>query len=183
MVIITMWVRFPLRVLSYFKLSKFMKQKVEFEIDVPDGKKAVWKDGKVAFEDIKPQLPKTWKEFCNQNALKLDEFCISNTSYLTEVNIDERNEIYDRNVLPNKQAAEQHLALIQLHQLRDCYRQGWKPDCSDDSKKWCIIKYYNKPSIDFYYGRIEFLSFQTKELAEEFLSNFRDLIEQAGDLI
>ena len=160
-----------------------MKQKVEFEIDVPDGKKAVWKDGKIAFEDIKPQLPKTWKEFCNQNALKLDEFCISNTSYLTEVNIDERNEIYDRNVLPNKQAAEQHLALIQLHQLRDCYRQGWKPDCSDDSKKWCIIKYYNKPSIDFYYGRIEFLSFQTKELAEEFLSNFRDLIEQAGDLI
>ena len=106
-----------------------MKQKVEFEIDVPDGKKAVWKDGKVAFEDIKPQLPKTWKEFCNQNALKLDEFCISNTSYLTEVNIDERNETSDRNVLPSKQAAEQHLALMQLHQLRDCYRQGWKPDC------------------------------------------------------
>lgn len=39
-----------------------MKQTVE--IEVPDGKKAVWKDGKVDFEDIEPQLPNTWKEFC-----------------------------------------------------------------------------------------------------------------------
>ena len=33
------------------------------EIEVPDGKKAVWKDNTIIFEDIKPQLPKTWKEF------------------------------------------------------------------------------------------------------------------------
>ena len=42
-----------------------MKQTIE--IEVPDGKKAVWKDGKVIFEDIKhdpPRFPKTWKEFC-----------------------------------------------------------------------------------------------------------------------
>lgn len=158
-----------------------MKQTIE--IEVPDGKKAIWKEGKIVFKDIKPQLPKTWKEFCDQNALKLDEYFIDNASYMIGVNVDERNETSDRNVLPNKQAAEQHLALMQLHQLRDCYRQGWIPDCSDDSKKWCILKYYNKPSIDFYYSRIEFLSFQTKEIAEEFLYNFRDLIEQAGDLI
>ena len=29
----------------------------------------------------------------------------------------------------------------------------------------------------------QFLSFQDRERAEEFLTNFRDLIEQAGDLI
>ena len=35
-----------------------MKQTIT--IEVPDGKKAVWKDNKVVFEDIKkPQLPKT----------------------------------------------------------------------------------------------------------------------------
>ena len=39
-----------------------MKQTIE--IEVPDGKKAVWKDNKVIFEDIKPRLPKTWEEFC-----------------------------------------------------------------------------------------------------------------------
>ena len=38
-----------------------MKQTIE--IEVTDGKKAVWKDNKVIFEDIKPQFPKTWEEF------------------------------------------------------------------------------------------------------------------------
>lgn len=28
-----------------------------------------------------------------------------------------------------------------------------------------------------------FLSFQTREIAEQFLENFKDLIKQAGDLI
>ena len=31
-----------------------MKQTIE--IEVPDGKKAVWKDGTIVFEDIKPKL-------------------------------------------------------------------------------------------------------------------------------
>ena len=158
-----------------------MRQTIE--IEVPDGKKAVWKDGKVVFEDIKPLLPKTWEKFCEQNKVKRGEYFLDYDSSILEAIKGERYKNTDRNILPSKQAAEQHLALMQLHQLRDCYRQGWKPDCSDDSKKWCILKYHNKPSIDFYYRRIEFLSFQTKEIAEEFLSNFRDLIEQAGDLI
>ena len=111
------------------------------------------------------------------------EYCIKINSHIIKLVSSERDEREDRNILPNEKAAEQHLALMQLHQLRDCYRQGWKPDCSDDSKKWCILKYDNKPSIDFYYSRIEFLSFQTKELAEQFLKNFKELIIQAGDLI
>ena len=51
-----------------FKEIKSMKQTIE--IEVPDGKKVVWKDGKVVFEDIKPQLPKTWENFCKQNRIK-----------------------------------------------------------------------------------------------------------------
>lgn len=160
-----------------------MKQKIELEIDVPDGKKAVWKDGKLVFEDIRPQLPKTWKEFCNQNALKLDEYFIDYDCRLTGINVDKRDEISDRNVLPSKQAAEQHLALMQLHQLRDCYRQGWIPNYTNDSYKWCILKRGNKFSIDIHFNWIEFLSFQSSELADQFLTNFRDLIEKAGDLI
>ena len=81
---------------------------------------------------------------------------------------------------------EAHLALIQLHQLRDCYRQGWLPDTS---KKYVIGRYYDpntnliKLGIVMYYNTFKFLSFQTEELAQEFLNNFRELIEQAGDLI
>lgn len=158
-----------------------MKQIIE--IEVPDGKKAVLKDGKVTFEDVTSGLPTTWREFCNKFPVSNMEYCIKINSHIIKLVSSERDEREDRNILPNEKAAEQHLALMQLHQLRDCYRQGWKPDCSDDSKKWCILKYDNKPSIDFYYSRIEFLSFQTKELAEQFLKNFKELIIQAGDLI
>lgn len=42
-----------------------MKQTIE--IEVPDGKKAIWKDGNIVFDDIKSCLPKTWEEFCKQN--------------------------------------------------------------------------------------------------------------------
>ena len=160
-----------------------MKQKVEFEIDVPDGKKAVWKDNKVIFEDIKPPLPKTWKEFCKQNKIKKGECCLNAFSDILESGECGRDSYVDKNMLPNKQAAEQHLALMQLHQLRDCYRQGWIPDYTNVSKKWCITKYTNKISIGWTLGSIEFLSFQSEEIAKLFLENFRDLIEKAGDLI
>ena len=75
---------------------------------------------------------------------------------------------------------------MQLHQLRDYYRQGWEPITSNG----CAIKRYYDPSMDIikleivtYYCTSKFLSFQTEEIAKEFLTNFRDLIEQAGDLI
>lgn len=158
-----------------------MKQTIE--IDVPDGKKAVWKDGQIIFEDLKPQLPKTWKEFCDQNALKLDEYFIDNASYMIGVNVDERNETSDRNVLPSKQAAEQHLALMQLHQLRDCYRQGWNPSYLYDEQKYNIINDVGLIEIRCSNRRVSFLSFQTREIAEQFLKNFEALIIQAGDLI
>ena len=126
-----------------------MKQTIE--IEVPDGKKAVWKEGKVVFEDIKPKLPKTWEEFCKQNKVKI-------------------------------KATEQHLALMQLHQLRDCYRQGWVPTLNKTS--FGIIRRVGGDlGTDRFMYSSRFLSFQSEEIAEEFLNNFRDLIEQAGDLI
>ena len=158
-----------------------MKQTIE--IEVPDGKTAVWKDGKLVFEDIEPQLPKTWEEFCKQNAATDDEYFIDGSCYITRCVYGERNTIIDRNMLPSKQAAEQHLALMQLHQLRDCYRQGWKPNYEYGSINVNIEKQDNTPIIIKVIQREAFLSFPTQELAEQFLNNFKDLIEQAGDLI
>lgn len=160
-----------------------MKQTID--IEVPDGKKAVWKDGKLMFEDIKTQLPKTWKQFCLQNKVKEGECFIGATCYIRGANVDERSAIFDRNILTNKHAAEQHLALMQLHQLRDCYRQGWTPYYSYQSKNpiWYIAKYHDAFTINFSFNRVSFLAFNTRELSEQFLTNFKDLIEQAGDLI
>lgn len=158
--------------------------KKTIEIEIPDGKKAVWKDNKVVFEDIKPKLPKTWEEFCELYPKQEGEAYIEEDGYIQAINIgSSRCEILDKNMLPSKKAAEQHLALMQLHQLRDCYRQGWVPDYLGESWKWCIIKYYNRLIVSTTGNFSKFLSFQSKEIAQEFLDNFRDLIEKAGDLI
>ena len=158
-----------------------MKQTIE--IEVPDGKKAVWKDDRLIFEDIKPQLPKTWEEFCRQNKIEKNECYLDACSCIEKALIRERCEDSDRNVLPNKQVAEQHLALMQLHQLRDCYRQGWEPNWRNTSSKHCIRKQGNSYIIVCCGISVTFLSFQSREIAYEFLTNFRELIEQAGDLI
>ena len=160
-----------------------MKQTIE--IEVPDGKKAVCKDGTIVFEDIKHELPKTWEEFCEQNEVKNGECYISSQSDVTGVfayNYLHRRETLDRNILPNKKAAEQHLALMQLHQLRDCYRKGWVPTV-DKVSFGIIRKVEGDLDTDIFMYSSRFLSFQSEEIAKEFLDNFRDLIEQAGDLI
>ena len=95
----------------------------------------------------------------------------------------DRSYVYDRNTLPNKQSAEAHLALIKLHQLRDCYRQGWKPNLTIPESIFAIFCTKGKYSVEEFIYSSEFLSFQSKQLAQEFLNNFRDLILQAGDLI
>ena len=158
-----------------------MKQTIE--IEVPDGKEAVWKDGKVVFEDIKPQLPRTWEEFCENYKASKGEAYINTCSDIVKllINGDKRAKIEDRNILPSEQAAEAHLAYMQLHQLRDCYRQGWKPKLQDCN--FTIVYNIEWKLVVGAYQSSRFLSFQSKEIADEFLTNFRELIEQAGDLI
>ena len=160
-----------------------MKQTIE--IEVPDGKKAVWKDNKIVFEDIKPPLPKTWDEFCEQNLIKRGEYFLNSFSTSEQGTCETiRHKDSDRNILPNKQATEQHLVLMQLHQLRDCYRQGWTPDWNNSiQNKYVIYNLEGKFAISPYYCHSHFLAFQNEKRAEEFLTNFRDLIGQAGDLI
>lgn len=134
-------------------------------------------------ELTKVELPKTWEEFCSQFNMQYGEYYIYIDSSIKENSDDYRNSIFDRNMLPSKEAAEQHLALMQLHQLRDCYRQGWKPDWGSNHCKYSIISDKKilcvVPSINCSC----FLSFQSEEIAKLFLKNFRSLIEEAGDLI
>lgn len=90
-----------------------MKQTIE--IEVPEGKKAVWKDNKVIFEDIKPELPKTWEEFCEKYSIKDEECFIRDNSDIGPIFLLNRSNSMDKNVLSTKEAAESHLALMQLH--------------------------------------------------------------------
>ena len=164
-----------------------MKQTIE--IEVPDGKKAIWKDNKVVFEDKHP-LPKDWEEyftfhFPKTGKLPENHYVWANTEVFFDcpTNSDYISLLQTKNILTSDIAAKQHFALMQLHQLRDCYRQGWKPDWNKDSNKYCIEKNNYDYDIVIYNSLPHFLAFQSKEIAEEFLNNFRELIEEAGDLI
>ena len=157
-----------------------MKQIIE--IEVPEGKQAIWKDCKVVFEDIFPKLPETWEEFCELYPIKEEECYIDDCSVINEKN-GLRARTADQNVLPSREAAEAYLALMRLHQLRDCYRQGWVPDYKRLDYKYCICNDGNNYVIVQIVDRSRFLTFKSKEIAEKFLTNFEYLIEQAGDLI
>ena len=167
-----------------------MKQTIE--IEVPDGKKAVWKDNKVVFEDIKhdpPRFPKTWEEFCEFYPIPRGSACIDRDSNLLFRWDNRRCDLFDRNVLPSEKAAKSHRALMQLHQLRDCYRGDWIPTLKVSDDRYGIGYFYsnNTGRIELSVGRCccssMFLTFPTLKMASEFLTNFRELIEQAGDLI
>lgn len=74
---------------------------------------------KVKYE--KKKLPKTWEKFCEDYPRKKDEayFDIGSQICICEQDSDYRDKDTDKNLLPSKQIAEEHLALMQLHQLRD----------------------------------------------------------------
>lgn len=160
----------------------------ELKIEIPDGyeideEKSSFTN--IVFKKKVIKLPKTWEEFCEQNPSKI-EYYIDNCSIIKGHNgLDGlRRSDKDRNLLSTIEDAEAHLALIQLHRLRDVYRQGWKPDYSNiNEKRWVIYYCNNTINITDYTAIHRFLSFPTKEIAEQFLENFKNLIELAKELI
>lgn len=124
----------------------------------------------VAFtlEELEVKLPSTFDEYlerCAKWGIKVEEY-----------------EYIDIN--------PQIEALKKLILLRDFYNNGWKPDWDKlIEDKYHIEKDYDRETkvISFDVGITfrpsTFLTFNNSEYAHEFLTNFRDLIEQAGDLI
>lgn len=72
---------------------------------------------------------------------------------------------------------------MDLIQLRDCYRDGWKPDWSEGSVKYSIVNYNGKIDMKENISNSRLLSFPTPNLRNKFFSNFRDLIKTAIELI
>ena len=129
-------------------------------------------------ELIGDRLPKTWDEYCAKQGEVGDKIKASlDIAYMT----------INKHIFSDYKQAQAHIALMKLHLLRDEYRQGWKPDWSDNcykyGVKWNIIPRKKELMVTWRNYDPLFLSFPTEEIAYEFLTNFRELIEQAGDLI
>ena len=81
-------------------------------------------------------------------------------------------------------------ALKKLILLRDFYNNGWKPDWNDYLvSKYAIMRTYNReegiclPIVSYTCDPRSFLVFNSNKNANEFLDNFGEFIEEAGDLI
>ena len=182
------------------QISLYKEMKEERNIKLTLDKAIEWfkKGGELkeialqAFTEIELNpLPRNWEEFCEKYPIQDHEAFINyangNITVCKEcagsgLGIWMRKPEKDRCKCVSQKSAESHLAMIQLEQLRDCWRQGWKP-IWDISHKWCIRLDGNGLAIGIVTTVSRFLTFPTKEMAEEFLECFRDLIEKAGDLI
>ena len=140
--------------------------KEKIEIEVPEGYTAKFNQETMKIELVKKDTkPKTWKE------------CYDNY-------IDEEPTIWTP-ILVSKEEAEAFRALSQLRQLYKVWIKDWVPDYSHSSYGTFGIRRYNKEQefriLDV--GTSGLLIFPTKEMAEEFLDCFRDLIETAKILL
>ena len=158
----------------------------EQTITIPENMELVKiSDTEYKIVEKKSKLPQSWSEFCEQNPIKKGESWIGTHSAINEVTnlYGEKRLSYWDNLLPNKEYAEAILALCQLIQLRDCYRQGWKPDYKEETqKKYSIEFYQDELKTDFKYNFQLIFTFQTYELRDEFFNNFKDLIEKTKPL-
>ena len=132
---------------------------------------------KIIFKEIKKELPKKWKDLGFVSGYYID---VASRIRVSSVQIFDEDH---KNIFFTEEQAEASVALAQLTQLREVYRQGWTPDWSNGINKFCIFMNGNKLDIDIWTYYNGFLAFQDRQTAKLFLENFRDLIKQASPLL
>jgi hypothetical protein len=155
-------------------------QMKELKINVPKGYE-IDKD-KSTFENIVFKeinvLPSSWENLGLIQGFYVNG--VSKVEFYGVVKIAYTN----KNTFKTEEQAEASIALAQLSQLRDVYRQGWEPDwLNNNSSKYCIYIHSDSISTVGLTYTTHFLSFKDKETADLFLENFRDLIEKAKPLM
>lgn len=131
----------------------------------------------IVFKKKQPKFPKTWEDLKNISGFFVSETCE------IEREVGAKTYHTNKNLFATREQADASLALAQLSQLREVYRQGWKPDWNDRNTKWCIHLDNDKVVVGLWYTTHKFLAFQSKEIAQEFLDNFGVLILSAKPLM
>ena len=152
----------------------------EFKIQVPEGYEIDRENStfeKIVFKKTKNELPKSWEDLYEVRGWFVD----FNSKVVTSGRMRTADSVKNR--FPTEEEAKACVALAQLCQLRDRYNDGWKPDWKVSTMKHCI--YFSKDKIkggcQFDHSRV--LVFKHASIRDEFLENFRDLIEIAKPLL
>lgn len=130
-------------------------------------------------EEIKqePKLPKTWEELED-----IEGYFVKSSSVVSNFSTCDA-VLRNKNIFATKEQAEASIALAQLSQLLKVYRGDWNPNWKDDNYKYAIKFTQDVLEISSLVCSNAFITLPTKELAQEFLDNFRDLIEKAKPLL
>lgn len=99
--------------------------------------------------------------------------------HLTPAERDPDEDIF---TFSEKSVAEAFLSLCKLIQLRDAYNGDWVPDWFDTSVKYTIEFKTDKITTNCNKALPQILYFKTEDLRDEFLRNFRPLIEKLKPL-
>ena len=158
----------------------------ELKIQIPEGYEIDKENStfeKIVFKK-KDTKPRSWEEYCKN--FKGQYYYIQNnrdniaTSFIP--NGYGLVSAY-KNYIPSKELAEAFLAMMQLMSLRQAWIGNWEPNWKNpDIKKWCII-FECELKVSYFYSNSRALSFPTKEMAEDFMNCFRDLLEIAKPLL
>ena len=164
----------------------------ELKIDIPEGYEIDKENStfeKIVFKK-KHTYPKSWEEFCENNQETNDEYFIATDSKvfnMSDIRIDVQRREYevDRNLCKTKEEAEAFLALIQLKRLWHEYVDNYSGKVDDyyyidffTSINGCQCRVLANCSVISKYLFV----FPSRELAQEFLHNFKDLIIKASPL-
>ena len=126
---------------------------------------------KIIFKKI-PENPKTWEEYCTLMKGKTVYYTNCNT-----ITVRGFSDAHDKFV--TKKRAEQFIALGMLLQLRDCWVKRSKFENAIGIYTWNDVLIATDDCDINEYA----LTFPTQEMADKFITCFRDLIKQASPLV
>lgn len=158
---------------------------MEVKIQIPDNCELI-KDGNIYIvKEKKNDKPRSWEEFCENYPITKDEFWLSDGGRIRQVDSQNIGKCRTyKNWCTSKEEAEAFLALMQLRQLRKAWVGDW--EYTYGKTLGSITYSFRQKQILVDYGYTwhnSVLSFPTKEMAEEFLTCFRNLCETAKILL
>ena len=157
---------------------------------IPDG----WEfdriddSGNIVLKEKKKELPKTWLKclYSIDDVEMIEEDSEVHKCSISDLSNDGRLfDDSDRNLLPLG-LGKPMLALCQLLVCRNAWWEqlGWKPDWTDKcTEKYCIFYSCGTVATIISNCMSYILAFPTAEVRDQFLDTFRDLIEEAKELL
>ena len=143
--------------------------------------------GNIVLKEKKTELPKTWLGClkCVNDLEVIDSG--NNIEKWNFITLDGNGYIFgeaEHHLLP-RGLGKPMLALCQLLVCRNAWwkQLGWKPDWTGNKDKYCISICNGKITPQILSSAGSILAFPTAEVRDEFLETFRDLIEDAKELL